>query len=153
MKQPMSERDNFFRLDDPGHGMARALAEGVTTRIFPGEHAMLSVVQIEPGARGTMHQHPEEQWGVCLEGSATRFQGDEAVSVRQGDFWRTPGGVPHTMEAGPDGCTVLDVFAPPREAYRQPGAGFGAGTGTDSGGTDGGGTDGGDDREDADGDG
>ena len=123
----MSQRSNFFRLDAADQGMARELAPGVTTRIFPGEHAMLSVVRIEPGHRGKMHHHPEEQWGVCLEGSATRFQGDEAVPVKKGDFWRTPGGVPHTMEAGPEGCTVLDVFAPPREAYRSPGAGFGAG--------------------------
>ena len=122
----MRQRDNFFRLDDVAQGMARELAPGLTTRIFPGEHAMLSVVSIEPGHRGTMHQHPEEQWGVCLDGSAVRFQGEEAIEVRKGDFWRTPGGVPHTMQAGPEGCTVLDIFAPPREAYRTPGTGFGA---------------------------
>lgn len=122
----MSQRENFFRLDDLSQGLARELAPGLTTRIFPGEHAMLSVVRIEPGCEGTMHSHPEEQWGVCLDGSATRFQGDEAVEIGKGDFWRTPGGVAHTMRAGPKGCTVLDVFAPPREAYRQAGSGFGA---------------------------
>ena len=122
----MGQRANFFRLDDEAQGVARELAPGVTTRIFPGEHAMLSVVRIKPGHRGEMHHHPEEQWGVCLEGSATRFQGDEAIAVRKGDFWRTPAGVPHTMQAGSEGCTVLDVFAPPREAYRAPGSGFGA---------------------------
>lgn len=121
----MSERDNFFRLDAEDQGTRRELAPGVTTRIFPGEHAMLSVVSIAANARGTMHHHDEEQWGVCLEGSAVRYQGDEAIEVKKGDFWRTPGGVPHTMQAGPEGCTVLDVFAPPREAYRKPGSGFG----------------------------
>ncbi len=30
-----------------------------------------------------------------------------------GDFWRTPGNVPHTMRAGADGCRVLDIFSPP----------------------------------------
>jgi len=119
------QRANFFRLDDPAQGIARTLADGVTTRVFPGDHAMLSVVRIEPGAEGTLHHHPEEQWGVVLEGSATRIQGDVRVAVRKGDFWRTPGGVPHTVKAGPDGCTILDVFAPPREAYRKPGSGFG----------------------------
>ena len=121
----MSQRDNFFRLDDMSQGLARELATGVTTRIFPGEHAMLSVVRIEPGHKGTMHHHAEEQWGVCLDGSATRFKGDDAIEVKKGDFWRTPGGVPHTIQAGPQGCTVLDVFAPPREAYRKAGSGFG----------------------------
>ncbi len=117
--------ENFFNLDDAEGGVPRVLAEGLTTTIFPGEKAMLSVVRIAPGAEGTLHHHPEEQWGVCLEGSGLRTQGDDQVEVAKGDFWRTPGGVPHTMRAGPEGMVVLDVFAPPREAYRKAGSGFG----------------------------
>lgn len=121
----MSQKDEFHHLFDESQGLFRELAAGVTTRIFPGEQAMLSVVTIAPGAIGTMHDHPEEQWGVLLEGSAIRFQGGEEIEVKKGDFWRTPGGVPHTMRAGPEGCKVLDIFAPPREAYRKAGKGFG----------------------------
>ena len=47
--------------------------------------------------------------------------------MKAGDFWRTPGGVVHGLRAGPEGCRVLDIFAPPREAYRTAGSGFGAG--------------------------
>lgn len=121
----MSQAQHFHNLADVTQGIARELAPGVTTRIFPGEHAMLSVVTIAPNGEGTMHDHPEEQWGVCLEGSAIRIQGGEEIPVKKGDFWRTPGGVPHTMRAGPEGCQVLDIFAPPREAYRVAGSGFG----------------------------
>ena len=117
--------ENFFNLEDESQGLARELAEGVTTRIFAGDHAMLSVVTIAPGAEGKLHHHPEEQWGVMLAGSAVRIQGGEEIPVKKGDFWRTPGDVPHTIHAGPEGCTVLDVFAPPRAAYRKPGSGFG----------------------------
>ncbi len=106
--------------------MLRELAEGVTTRIFAGEHAMLSVVTIAPNAEGVMHHHPEEQWGVLLEGSAVRFQGGEEIHGHaKGDFWRTPGNVPHTMHAGPDGARVLDIFSPPRAEYKKAGKGFG----------------------------
>jgi quercetin dioxygenase-like cupin family protein len=115
----------FFHLWDTSQGLQRELAPGVATRIFPGEQAMLSVVTIAPGAAGTLHSHPEEQWGVLLEGSAIRIQDGQEIAVAKGDFWRTPGGVPHTMRAGPEGCTVLDIFAPPRDAYRKPGSGFG----------------------------
>ena len=115
----------FHNLDNPADGLFRELGPGLTTHIFAGEQAMLSVVVIAPGVEGTMHHHPEEQWGVLLEGSAIRFQGGEEISVKKGDFWRTPGGVPHTMRAGPDGCRVLDVFSPPRAEYRKPGKGFG----------------------------
>lgn len=121
----MSQAEHFHNLADITQGIARELAPGVTTRIFPGEQAMLSIVTIAPNGEGTMHSHPEEQWGVLLEGSAVRIQGGEEIAVTKGDFWRTPGGVPHTMRAGPEGCQVLDIFSPPREAYRVAGSGFG----------------------------
>jgi quercetin dioxygenase-like cupin family protein len=84
----------------------------VTTRIFSGEQAMLSVVSLAPNAQGILHHHPEEQWGVLL-----RVQDGEEIPVKKGDFWRTPGNVPHTMRAGPEGARVLDVFSPPRPEY------------------------------------
>lgn len=121
----MSHKSEFHNIDNPSDGLFRELAAGVTTRIFAGEHAMLSVVSIAPNAAGTMHNHPEEQWGVLLEGTAIRFQGGEEIHVKKGDFWRTPGNVPHTMRAGPEGCKVLDIFAPPRSEYKKPGSGFG----------------------------
>ena len=88
---------------------------------------MLSVVTIAPNAEGVMHHHPEEQWGVLLEGSAIRFQGDEAIQVKQGDFWRTPGNVPHTMRAGPEGARVLDISARRGRSTKRRGRGLGAG--------------------------
>lgn len=117
--------ENFFRLDDMAQGIARTLCEGVTTRVFPGDQAMVSVVRFEPNSEGTLHDHPEEQWGVLLEGSGVRIQGDEEIPIGKGDFWRTPGGVPHTMRSGANGLVVLDVFAPPRESYKKAGSGFG----------------------------
>ena len=116
--------ENFFNLSDPDQGIPRQLAEGIATRVFPGDQAMLSLVTIEPNAEGRMHSHPEEQWGIMLEGEGVRVQGGVEVAVKKGDFWRTPGGVPHSFRAGPSGATVLDVFAPPREEYRQAGSGF-----------------------------
>ena len=117
--------ENFFNLSDPDQGIRRQLTAGVSTRVFPGEQAMLSLVTIEPNAEGRMHSHPEEQWGIMLEGEGVRVQDGVEVAVKKGDFWRTPGGVPHTFRAGPSGATVLDVFAPPREEYRKAGSGFG----------------------------
>ena len=115
----------FHNIDDASDGLFRELAPGLSTRIFAGEHAMLSVVTLAPNAEGTVHHHPEEQWGFLLEGSAIRVQGEEEIPVRKGDFWRTPGNVPHTMRAGPDGARVLDIFSPPRAEYKKPGTGFG----------------------------
>ncbi len=122
-----------FNLADETAGIQRALAPGITARIFSGQRAMVSVVRFAPNAVGTLHSHPEEQWGFLLEGDGVRVQGEEAVQVRAGDFWRTPGGVPHTIRAGATGALVLDIFSPPRPEYARPGEGFGtAGTGPET---------------------
>src|SRR6059058_804220 len=90
----MHRAKEFHNLDDVSDGLFRELAPGVTTRIFSGEQAMLSVVTLAPNAQGMLHHHPEEQWGVLLEGSAVRVQDGEEIRVKKGDFWHTPGNVP-----------------------------------------------------------
>ena len=120
----MTRPDTFFNLADLSEGIARTLAPGIDTRVFPGDQAMLSVVSFDPLSEGSIHSHPEEQWGVLLSGSGTRIQDGVDVPVGQGDFWRTPGGVEHGFRAGPEGARVLDVFAPPRDAYRKAGSGL-----------------------------
>jgi quercetin dioxygenase-like cupin family protein len=122
----MSQTEEFHSVDDPSDGLFRELAPGLTTRIFAGEQAMLSVVTLAPNSEGVMHHHPEEQWGLLLEGTAIRYQGGEEIQVKKGDFWRTPGNVPHTMRAGPQGARVLDIFSPPRAEYKKAGSGFGS---------------------------
>jgi len=121
----MSGKVEKYRLDSHEGGIQRKLADGLTTTIFPGEKAMLSVVTIEPGAMGVMHSHAEEQWGVVLKGSATRYQDDFGFEIVEGDVFRTPPHAKHTMKAGPEGVKVLDIFAPVREEYLKPGEGFG----------------------------
>ena len=115
----------MFRLDDEAQGLARVLGPGITTRIFAGEQAMLSVVRVATNSQGSIHQHPEEQWGVLLEGECIRIQGGEEVRMKKGDFWHSPGGVLHGVRTEEVGATILDVFSPPREEYRKAGSGFG----------------------------
>ena len=120
----MSEQQNFFNLDSLDQGISRTLAEGMSTRVFAGDEAMISIVRIDPDKAGSVHSHPQEQWGLCLRGSGVRLQGGEEIPVAEGDFWRTPGGVEHGFRAGPDGAVIYDVFAPPREEYTRAGSGF-----------------------------
>jgi quercetin dioxygenase-like cupin family protein len=120
----MDETAEFYNLDDQTQGLRRELAPGLIARIFVGDQSMLSIVNFEPNSKGEIHSHPEEQWGVLLEGSGVRVQDGAEFSVSAGDFWRTPGDVPHTFKAGSNGARILDIFSPPREAYRKKGAGF-----------------------------
>lgn len=121
----MNKADWVFQLHGDTRGIARKLAEGVNASIFPGEHVMLSVVRVDPNSTGSIHSHPEEQWGVLLEGRCTRIQGGEEVEATVGDFWHTPGGVEHGVRTGKHSAVILDIFSPPRAEYRQSGLGFG----------------------------
>ena len=120
----MQNTQEFFNLEDPTQGIPRELAPGINTRIFVGDKAMISIVTLEADVEGTIHSHPEEQWGLLLEGDAVRIQAGKEVTVKVGDFWLTPGGVTHGMRAGKSGARVLDIFSPPREAYIKDGKGF-----------------------------
>ena len=126
MEKKMMKQKTFFNLDDPTLGIQRELAPGLSARIFVGDQAMLSVVTIAPNAKGSIHSHPQEQWGVMLEGDGVRTQDGDEFAVKAGDFWCTPGGVTHGLRAGPNGARVLDIFSPPREEYRKSGSGYGA---------------------------
>jgi len=122
-----AEIEDFYNLNDLTQGIKRELAPGLNTRIFVGDNLMLSVVTIEPDCAGEVHSHPEEQWGLLLEGGGIREQEGVEFPVTAGDFWRTPGGVSHNFKAGPEGAKVLDIFSPPREDYKKAGSGFSAG--------------------------
>jgi len=120
----MGEGSCFHNLREGG--VARQLAAGVNARVFPGVHAMLSVVTLEPRSVSPVHAHPQEQWGVCLEGEWIRIQDGVEHHVKAGDFWQTPPNVPHGGRTLDSRCVVLDIFAPPRAEYAQGGSGLGA---------------------------
>lgn len=125
-KKDNANNEELYNLDDLTQGLKRELAPGLNSRIFVGDNLMLSVVEIDGNSKGEVHSHPEEQWGVLLEGDGIREQDGVELAVTAGDFWRTPGGVPHNFTAGPNGAKVLDIFSPPRAAYKAKGAGFSA---------------------------
>ena len=121
----MSQEIYFNNINDLDNGIKRVLGDGISTRIFCGAQSMLSIVTIEPNAKGQIHSHPQEQWGFLIEGSGIRIQGGEEVVIKKGDFWQTPGGIDHGIIGGPEGAKVLDIFSPPRDEYKKSGSGFG----------------------------
>jgi quercetin dioxygenase-like cupin family protein len=122
----MTKASWVFNLNDDPRGIQRILGEGIKTSVFPGEQVMLSVVRVEPHASGSIHSHPEEQWGLLLEGKCTRIQNGEEVECETGDFWCSPGGSVHGIRTGDSHAVILDIFSPPRAEYKQAGSGFGA---------------------------
>jgi quercetin dioxygenase-like cupin family protein len=100
-------------------GEAYELAPGAIARALFGERGMLNLVKLEPGAEVARHSHPHEQLGLILSGSMTMVVGDESYDCGPMDAFVMPGGLEHGGTAGREGATLIDVFMPVREDYRE----------------------------------
>jgi quercetin dioxygenase-like cupin family protein len=105
--------------DDVRSIVPRRIWGRITARSVHGERLTLAVVELEPGAVAAEHSHEHEQLGIVLRGSLLFRVGDEERDLGPGQTWEIPSGTPHQATAGPDGATVLDVFAPPRSEWAQ----------------------------------
>jgi len=95
------------------------LAPGATGRPLFGERAMVNLVELEPGSVFPLHSHPHEQLGVVLRGEQVLVLDGVEYPLGPMDGYVIPAGGEHSARFGPDGATVLDIFQPVREDYRE----------------------------------
>ena len=91
----------------------------IAARSLHGDRITLSVVELDAGAVVGEHRHDNEQLGIVLRGSIAFRVGDERSELGPGGTWCIPANVAHEATAGSDGAVVIDVFAPPRDDFRQ----------------------------------
>ena len=90
---------------------------GIACRGVAGERMTLGVIELDPGSVVPEHAHENEQLGVCVQGSMRFRIGTETRDVSPGSTWSIPANVPHEVQVGPEGCVVVEVFAPRREDW------------------------------------
>ena len=93
------------------------ISPGVEIRTAACEHMMLSHVRCRPNSTIGQHSHPHEQVGMVVAGSARFVIGEEERLLRQGDLYRIPGDVEHSVHILEDGLEAIDVFHPLRDDY------------------------------------
>ena len=83
------------------------------------EGCLLSLFRFKPGAVVPVHNHPEAQYGVVLEGRGV-FMDDEGreTRVEEGDSYAIKSNERHGFKALTD-VIVLDIFVPAREDYKK----------------------------------
>lgn len=95
------------------------IVDGIDIAPVLGTRLNVNVVRLAPNAIAAVHAHDEEQIGVVIAGTLTFTDGRRSFALEAGDCYRAPAGAPHGATAGPDGATVIDAFAPPREGIRE----------------------------------
>ncbi len=88
--------------------------DGVIGRSLHGAEATLAAIELEPDADVPEHAHVNEQIGILIGGGLTFRIGDEQRELRPGATWVIPAHTPHSVTAGPEGATLIEVFAPAR---------------------------------------
>ena len=100
------------RLGLNGGGWARQQ----NTENLPQATAMAGVdMRLGPHAYRELHWHTAGEWSLILSGnvrlSAINENGESFIDdLQEGDVWFFPSGVPHSIQAGPDGTEFLLVF-------------------------------------------
>jgi quercetin dioxygenase-like cupin family protein len=100
--------------DDVNEIVPLRVWDGVVARVWSGEQAALSAIELEPNSHVPEHAHTNEQAGILLRGRLTFRIGDESKDLRPGSTWAIPASVPHEVHTGPDGAFLIELFAPPR---------------------------------------
>jgi quercetin dioxygenase-like cupin family protein len=103
----------FVRIDDLD---PLAVLPGLEFRPVTTDSVMTNFVSFEPDAIAPTHRHVEQQIAIVLSGELTFTVGGETKVMHAGECVVIPPNVEHGGVAGPEGCSAVDVFTPPRAA-------------------------------------
>ena len=88
--------------------------DGVLARTVNGERLSIGFVDIDPNVQVPEHRHENEQMGFVIRGDMEMKIGDDSRRLTAGQAYSIPSNVPHSVITGPEGCVVMDIFAPVR---------------------------------------
>ena len=93
--------------------------KGATARAVHGARITMAVVDVDPDQNVPEHSHDNEQLGFVLRGKITMTIAGDARTLSVGETYSIPSNTPHSAATGPEGATVVDVFAPVRSDWEQ----------------------------------
>ena len=95
------------------------MVPGLVRRTLAYTERLMSVeMQSEAGVNVGQHSHPHDQVGYVVSGQIELTIAGHTKLCEAGDSYAIPGGVEHGAHF-PSACTVLESFAPARDAFRR----------------------------------
>jgi quercetin dioxygenase-like cupin family protein len=91
--------------------------EGVRAQAVEGQRITLALVELDPNILLPEHVHENEQVGTIVRGTMAFTIGGETRELGPGAAWTILSGVPHSVQVGPEGCTVIESFSPIRSDW------------------------------------
>jgi quercetin dioxygenase-like cupin family protein len=88
---------------------------GIARRVLTTSKATVQEYRFDAGATFPIHQHPQEQITLVLEGDLSFSADGDSHELSAGAWSVVPGDVPHGISAGPSGARFLAIVVPPRK--------------------------------------
>ena len=88
--------------------------DGAVARALNGDRLTAAVIDLDPNLKVPEHSHENEQIGFVLKGHVTMIIDGEERQLKVGEAYSIKSHVRHSANTGPDGATVVDIFAPVR---------------------------------------
>jgi quercetin dioxygenase-like cupin family protein len=107
----MSTSHVHVRWDDAD---ASALVPGITAATLAGTRLSATRFVLDPGADVPEHSHESEEFGHVVRGGLELRCEGVTTTLRAGDAFVIPGGVPHAARALDAGCELVECYTPPR---------------------------------------
>ena len=89
---------------------------GLRRRTLESAEATINEYTFEPTASFPLHQHPQEQITLVLEGRVEMTIEDRTAELSAGDWSVVGPDVEHGITAGADGARILAIIVPRRSA-------------------------------------
>jgi quercetin dioxygenase-like cupin family protein len=103
---------DYGRFEDIG---AEAPYAGIARRVLTTSKATVQEYRFEPGASFPLHNHPQEQITLVIDGDLSFSADGENHELSAGMWSVVPGDVTHGITAGTRGARFLAILVPPRK--------------------------------------
>ena len=117
-KEPYATQEEYDRSITHYHKVPLIdLVPGIKSHIVYAERIMLSFLTAQPNSYMHNHRHEPEQLMVILEGALDLVIEGKLYHMEKGDVVTLPSNVDHAAYVSERGCTVIDIFSPPRQDF------------------------------------
>jgi len=93
------------------------LVPGSNSHVLATEKITVSFLTMNPGIYFEVHHHEAEQVMIVLDGAIDEIIEGKLYPVKEGDVIVLPSNTEHGGYVSERGCTVIDIFCPPRQDY------------------------------------
>jgi len=117
-KEPYATQEEFNRRVVRYQGVPLIeFIPGLKGHIVSAEKITVSFITMDPDFHIPVHRHQSEQIMIVMDGAIDTIVDGKLYRLEKGDVLILPSNIEHGVYSSNRGCSVIDVFSPPRQDF------------------------------------